>query len=176
MSSSRSSTPPTRRSSTATRCRSSTWRSGSRRASFCLACTGVEGAAIGGGRGADGSAEVVAQGGGIAEAANARNLVDRGVAALEQLLGLQHTLGEQPLVGAGAHLGAKAARESARRDARMTGQVRDRERLPEALQRPGARAVEVGGSGRCRLDRVFDELRLPSLAVWGDDAVSGYVR
>src|SRR4051812_44886625 len=81
-----------------------------------------EGSPIRGGRRGRGACEVLAKGGGRAEAAAAREVVDGQVRALEQALRLEDALAQQPLQRRGAGLGAEAARERALRDAGVARQ------------------------------------------------------
>ena len=108
--------------------------------------------------------EVVAQGGGVAEADLVGDPLDGVVGQLEQLLGGLHALGGHPAVRRGAGLGAEPPGEGARRHVRACGPAPRRSRSSARCSRtqvssgPEGLGVAVG-------HRPGDELGLAAVAV-----------
>src|SRR6516164_1347333 len=123
----------------------------------------AEKTAVGVGSGAAPGAEVVAQGGRVAEAGPVGDRVHRLVALLEQLLGQQDALPDQPALRRGAGVLHEAPGEGPLGHVRPGGQLAYGQRLVQVRAQPfeqvPQRAVAGGG------DRLVDVLRLAAVAV-----------
>ena len=133
---------------------------------------GPERAPVGRRGGPDDAPEVAAQRRGRAEPALLGHPVDRQVARLEQALGVQHPLAQQPLHRRRAGGRPEPAGEAARAEHRPGRQVVDGHRLVEVgddpVERPPDRVV-----GRQRRHRRVHELGLAAVALGRDDHAPG---
>src|SRR5215471_17409908 len=111
----------------------------------------AEQAAVGVGGSAAPGAEVMAQGGRVAETGPVGDGVHCLVGLLEQLLGQQDALPDQPALRRGPGVGHETASEGPLGHVRAGGQLADAERLvqvgPQPLQQVTQGAVAGGGDG-----------------------------